>query len=201
MTIGDILWIGVGLSMDAFAVSMSQGLCMDRIRLANVLLIAVFFGVFQALMPLFGFALGSTFSQFVTIGPWIACGLLAIIGGKMIFDGVRNKSDSGEMSLADIGKLFLLAIATSIDAFAVGISFSMQEEIVWFLGGISIFLAVGLIGVTTFLISVFGVFLGHRVGLKYRRIATIFGGAILVLIGIKIVLESYGVFGSVFSSK
>ena len=84
MTIGDILWIGVGLSMDAFAVSMSQGLCMDRIRLANVLLIAVFFGVFQALMPLFGFALGSTFSQFVTIGPWIACGLLAIIGGKMI---------------------------------------------------------------------------------------------------------------------
>ena len=199
MTITDIFLIGVGLSMDAFAVSMCQGLCMDKVRLNKALLIALFFGGFQALMPLIGYALGSTFSRLITIGPWIACGLLAIIGGKMILDGIRNQSESEELSLAGIGKLTLLAIATSIDAFAVGVSFSMQDSVVWFTGGTSIFLAVALIGCTTFVLSVVGIVLGNRFGLKYRRIATIAGGVILVLIGIKIVLESYGLLGSLFS--
>lgn len=199
MTITDILLIGVGLSMDAFAVSMCQGVCMNRIRFPQAMLIAVFFGGFQALMPFLGFALGSTFAQFITIGPWIACGLLVILGGKMLFDGIRNERSDDDKVLAGIGKLFLLAVATSIDAFAVGVSFSMQGTVVWLSGGTSIFLAVSLIGVTTLLLSLVGVYLGNRVGLRFRRPATILGGVILVLIGIKIVLESYGVWNALFS--
>ncbi len=201
MSVFDILGIGVGLSMDAFAVSMGQGLCMDRVRLSRALLIAGFFGLFQALMPLLGFALGSTFARLITIGPWIACGLLAILGGKMIYDGIRDKADSDDLNLANLGKLLLLAVATSIDAFAVGISFSMQKEIVWLFGGTSIFLAVGLIGCTTFVLSLIGIVLGHRFGMKYRRAATIFGGAILVLIGIKILLEAYGLLPPLLSCQ
>jgi len=199
MTVSDILLIGVGLSMDAFAVSLSQGLCMERISIGRALLIAVLFGGFQALMPFLGFALGSTFARLVTIGPWIACGLLLIIGGKMLLDGIRDKAEAEDMSLANIGKLFLLAIATSIDAFAVGVSFSMQNTIVWLTGGTSIFFAIALIGCTTFVISLIGVVLGNRVGMKYKRGATIGGGVILFLIGIKIVLESYGIWPSLFS--
>ena len=199
MTVSDILLIGVGLSMDAFAVSLSQGLCMERVSIGRALLIAVFFGGFQALMPFLGFALGSTFARLVTIGPWIACGLLLIIGGKMLLDGIRDKAEAEDMSLANIGKLFLLAIATSIDAFAVGVSFSMQDTIVWLTGGTSIFFAIALIGCTTFIISLIGVVLGNRVGMKYKRGATIGGGIILILIGIKIVLESYGIWTALFS--
>ena len=198
MTVTDILLIGIGLSMDAFAVSMCQGLCMDRVQLGRALLIGAFFGGFQALMPLLGFALGSTFSHFITIGPWIACGLLAIIGGKMIYDGIRGEAETEDMTLANVGKLTLLAVATSIDAFAVGVSFSMQDTIVWLTGGTSIFLAIALIGGTTFVLSLIGVVLGNRAGLKYRRPATIIGGVILVLIGVKIVLESYGILESLF---
>ena len=187
--------------MDAFAVSMCQGVCMDRVQFGRAILIATFFGGFQALMPFLGFALGSTFSRLVTIGPWIACGLLIILGGKMIYDGIRNELSEDDRKLAGVAKLFMLAIATSIDAFAVGVSFSMQSTVVWLTGGTSIFLAVSLIGMTTLLLSLIGVILGNRVGLRYRRGATIFGGAILILIGIKIVLESYGVLQALFSCK
>ena len=162
MSVFDILGIGVGLSMDAFAVSMGQGLCMDRVRLSRALLIAGFFG---------------------------------------FYDGIRDKADSDDLNLANLGKLLLLAVATSIDAFAVGISFSMQKEIVWLFGGTSIFLAVGLIGCTTFVLSLIGIVLGHRFGMKYRRAATIFGGAILVLIGIKILLEAYGLLPPLLSCQ
>lgn len=192
MTFSDVFFIGVGLSMDAFAVSMCQGLSMSKLRFGAALRVALFFGIFQAVMPLLGFALGSTFASWITIGPWIAFGLLIVIGGKMLIDGIRNKQDEPTSEAATIGKLIMLAVATSIDAFAVGVSFSMQEGIVWLRGGLSIFLAVSLIGAVTFALSLIGVCLGHRFGLKYHRTATLFGGIVLILIGVKIILESLG---------
>ena len=189
MIFTDILIIGVGLSMDAFAVSMCQGVSMKKLNIRRAMLIALFFGGFQALMPLLGFSLGSTFASAITVGPWIACALLLIIGGKMLYDGIRDKDDEPS-DFGTIGRLLILAVATSIDAFAVGVSFSMQEDIVWFYGGISIFLAVLTIGLTTFVLSLCGVWIGNRFGLRYHRIATIFGGIVLILIGIKILLES-----------
>ena len=189
MIFTDILIIGVGLSMDAFAVSMCQGVSMKKLNIRRAMLIALFFGGFQALMPLLGFSLGSTFASAITIGPWIACALLLIIGGKMLYDGIRDKDDEPS-DFGTIGRLLILAVATSIDAFAVGVSFSMQEDIVWFYGGISIFLAVLTIGLTTFVLSLCGVWIGNRFGLRYHRTATIFGAVVLILIGIKILLES-----------
>ena len=184
MSFTDILLIGVGLSMDAFAVSMCQGVSMKKLDLRRAALIALFFGGFQALMPLLGFALGSTFASAVTIGPWIAAALLLVLGVKMLIEGIRNKEDSPSEA-GTIGRLFVLAIATSIDAFAVGVSFSMQEGIVWLTGGTSIFLAVSMIGVTTFVLSLIGVW--------YHRAATIFGGIVLILIGVKVLLEALGI--------
>ena len=192
MSFTDILLIGVGLSMDAFAVSMCQGISMQKLDLRRAALIALFFGGFQALMPLLGFALGSTFASAITIGPWIACALLLFLGIKMLIDGIRDKDDKPS-DFGTIGKLFVLAVATSIDAFAVGVSFSMQEGIVWFGSGTSIFLAIGLIGFTTFVLSLIGVWIGNRFGLKYHRAAMIFGGIILISIGIKILLEALGI--------
>ena len=192
MSFTDILMIGVGLSMDAFAVSMCQGVSMKKLDLRRAALIALFFGGFQALMPLIGFALGSTFASAVTIGPWIAAALLLIIGGKMLIEGIRNKEE-GPSDAGTICRLFVLAVATSIDAFAVGVSFSMQEGIVWLNGGTSIFLAISVIGLTTFVLSLIGVWIGNRFGLKYHRTATIFGGVVLILIGIKILLEAFGI--------
>ncbi len=192
MSFTDILMIGVGLSMDAFAVSMCQGVSMKKLNFRHALLVALFFGGFQALMPLLGFSLGSTFASAITIGPWIAFGLLLILGGKMVVDGVRDKGDEPS-DVGTVGKLFLLAIATSIDAFAVGVSFSLQEGIVWLHGGTSIFAAVLAIGLTTFLLSLIGVWIGNRFGLRYHRAATIFGGIVLIAIGVKILLEALGV--------
>ena len=192
MTFSDIFFIGVGLSMDAFAVSMCQGLSMSKLRFVAALRVALFFGGFQALMPLLGFALGSTFASWITIGPWIAFVLLLLIGGKMLFDGISNKQEEPTSAAATIGKLTMLAVATSIDAFAVGVSFSMQDGIVWLHGGFSIFAAIALIGSVTFILSLLGVWLGHQFGLKYHRSATLLGGIVLILIGVKIILESYG---------
>ena len=192
MSFTDILLIGVGLSMDAFAVSMCQGVSMKKLDLRRTALIALFFGGFQALMPLLGFALGSTFATAVTIGPWIAAALLLILGGKMLIEGIRDENNEPS-DAGTIGRLFVLAIATSIDAFAVGVSFSMQEGVVWLTGGTSIFLAVSVIGVTTFVLSLIGVWIGNRFGLKYHRAATIFGGIVLILIGVKVLLEALGI--------
>lgn len=192
MDFSDILLIGVGLSMDAFAISMCQGVTMKRLNIRRAMLIALFFGGFQALMPLIGFALGSTFASAVTIGPWIASGLLLILGVKMLIDGIRDKGEE-PTEFGTIGKLLLLAIATSIDAFAVGVTFSMQGTIVWLTDGTSIFLAVLLIGATTFALSLVGVWIGNRFGLRYHRAATIFGGVVLILIGVKVMLEALGV--------
>ena len=190
MTLLEIFLVGIGLSMDAFAVSICKGLAMPTINRKQTLLIAAYFGVFQALMPLTGWLLGSQFARHVTkMAPWIAFVLLAWIGGNMIRESLSKKEEDEEVEPAELRhkELFMLAIATSIDALAVGVSFSMVEL------AIPIGAAAALIGCTTFAISVGGVFVGHIFGARYKNRAEFVGGAILILIGVKILLEHFGV--------
>lgn len=183
MNFVDFLLLGIGLSMDAFAVSVCKGLKMPKINLKQTLVISLFFGGFQALMPLIGWFLGSKFSDSIQkIDHWIAFLLLAFIGGKMIFEAFHeNKSEEEETAEFDIKELFLMAVATSIDALAVGIVFAMQKADIF--GGITV------IGLTTFLISGIGVFIGHKFGERYKTRAETVGGVILILIGLKILIE------------
>lgn len=190
MTLLEILLVGIGLSMDAFAVAICKGLAMPKINRKQTLLIAAYFGVFQALMPLAGWLLGSQFARHVTkMAPWIAFVLLAWIGGNMIRESLSKKEEDEEPEAAELRhkELLMLAVATSIDALAVGVSFSMVEL------AIPIGAAAALIGCTTFAISVGGVFVGHIFGAKYKSRAEFVGGAILILIGAKILLEHFGV--------
>ena len=190
MTLLEIFLVAIGLSMDAFAVAICKGLAMPTINRKQTLLIAAYFGVFQALMPLTGWLLGSQFARHVTkMAPWIAFVLLAWIGGNMIRESLSKKEEDEEVEPAELRhkELFMLAIATSIDALAVGVSFSMVEL------AIPIGAAAALIGCTTFAISVGGVFVGHIFGAKYKNRAEFVGGAILILIGVKILLEHFGV--------
>ena len=190
MTLLEIFLVGIGLSMDAFAVAICKGLAMPTINRKQTLLIAAYFGVFQALMPLTGWLLGSQFARHVTkMAPWIAFVLLAWIGGNMIRESLSKKEKDEEVEPAELRhkELFMLAIATSIDALAVGVSFSMVEL------AIPIGAAAALIGCTTFAISVGGVFVGHIFGARYKNRAEFVGGAILILIGVKILLEHFGV--------
>ena len=191
MTLTEIFLIGIGLSMDAFAVAICKGLAMQKVSVRHTLLIALYFGVFQAIMPLTGWVLGSQFARYVTkFAPWIAFILLALIGGNMIRESLSKDEEEdekdGEFSISH-KDLLLLAIATSIDALAVGVSFSMVNL------AISVGLAVVLIGCTTFVISLAGVFIGNVFGAKYKNRAEFVGGAILILIGLKILLEHFGV--------
>ncbi len=193
MTLLEIFLIGIGLSMDAFAVAVCKGLAMpDKVHTKGAFLIALYFGVFQAVMPTLGWLLGSQFAHYVTkLAPWIAFALLAWIGGNMIRESrAEEKEEDGEAP--DNGQvkhreLFVLALATSIDALAVGITFSMVEL------AVSVGLAVTLIGCTTFLISLGGVYVGNVFGARYKSKAEFVGGAILILIGVKILLEHFGV--------
>lgn len=190
MTLLEIFLVGISLSMDAFAVAICKGLAMPTINRKQTLLIAAYFGVFQALMPLTGWLLGSQFARHVTkMAPWIAFVLLAWIGGNMIRESLSKKEEDEEVEPAELRhkELFMLAIATSIDALAVGVSFSMVEL------AIPIGAAAALIGCTTFAISVGGVFVGHIFGARYKNRAEFVGGAILILIGVKILLEHFGV--------
>ena len=190
MTLLEIFLVGIGLSMDAFAVAICKGLAMPTINRKQTLLIAAYFGVFQALMPLTGWLLGSQFARHVTkMAPWIAFVLLAWIGGNMIRESLSKKEKDEEVEPAELRhkELCMLAIATSIDALAVGVSFSMVEL------AIPIGAAAALIGCTTFAISVGGVFVGHIFGARYKNRAEFVGGAILILIGVKILLEHFGV--------
>lgn len=190
MTLLEIFLVGIGLSMDAFAVAICKGLAMPTINRKQTLLIAAYFGVFQALMPLTGWLLGSQFARHVTkMAPWIAFVLLAWIGGNMIRESLSKKEEDEAVEPAELRhkELFMLAIATSIDALAVGVSFSMVEL------AIPIGAAAALIGCTTFAISVGGVFVGHIFGARYKNRAEFVGGAILILIGVKILLEHFGV--------
>lgn len=186
-----LLLMGIGLAMDAFAVSICKGLAMRKVNKKQCFVIALFFGGFQALMPAIGWLLGSRFEQYiVNVDHWIAFILLGWIGGKMIWDAVREKEgpDIVEQMDAplDIRELLVMAVATSIDALAVGITFAFL--------GTPILEASLIIGVTTFVICVIGVYVGNFFGSKYKRKASIAGGIILVLLGIKILLEHLEVF-------
>lgn len=190
MTLVEIFLVGVGLSMDAFAVAICKGLAMPRVDRKRTLLIGLYFGVFQAVMPLTGWLLGSQFARRVTkMAPWIAFVLLAWIGGSMIRESLSKKEKEEKAEPAELRhrELLMLAIATSIDALAVGVSFSMVELTV------PIYAAAALIGCTTFAISVAGVFVGNLFGARYKNRAEFVGGAILILIGLKILLEHFGV--------
>lgn len=187
----ELLFLSVGLAMDAFAVSICKGLNMTKINYRNAGIIALFFGVFQAGMPLIGYALGTRFAKYIeSFDHWVAFGLLAFIGGQMIYEAVKGEEDDEDSDddgdSLDIKQLFILAIATSIDALAVGITFALLD-------GMSIWFSVAMIGVVTFIISFFGVIIGNRFGNKYERKAELAGGVILVLIGLKILLEHMGI--------
>ena len=185
MEIYEILLIGIGLAMDAFAVSICKGLSMKKMNWKNAVIIALYFGVFQALMPLIGYFLGMTFESIVTtFDHWVAFALLTLIGGGMIkesFDSVDEKKNDR----VDFKTMVVLAIATSIDALAVGITFAFFD--------VNIVLAVSIIGIITFIISVLGVKIGNRFGDKYQNKAQLMGGIILVLLGFKILLEHLGI--------
>ena len=184
--------MGVSLAMDAFAVSVCKGLAMRKVNKKQCLVIALFFGGFQALMPFLGWLLGTRFEGYITsIDHWIAFILLGFIGGKMVVEAIRDKGEEPEITEIDppldIKELFVLAVATSIDALAVGITFAFLE--------IPIVEAMLIIGITTFVISVAGVYIGNFFGNKYKSKAELVGGIILILIGLKILLEHLGILG------
>lgn len=187
----EIFLVGVGLSMDAFAASICQGLSMKKLSVKSMLIIGLFFGGFQALMPTVGFLLGTQFESYiVSIDHWVAFVLLSFIGGKMLFDVIKGEDDelNGEKEYnLDIKNIAVLAVATSIDALAVGISMAFLS--------VDIISAASMIGITTFVISSAGVVIGHKFGTKYKDKATIAGGVILILIGVKILLEHLGIIG------
>ena len=189
MNIIELFLIAVGLSMDAFAVSVCKGLAMKRCTWGKAGIVGLYFGAFQALMPLIGFFLGVQFKDVITsVDHWIAFILLAFIGGKMLWEAFTEDEDGGDGKDAekiDLGEYLILAIATSIDALAVGISFAALS--------VDIVPAVSLIGVTTFIFSVAGVAIGHTFGARYEKPATIVGGVVLILIGLKILLEHLGI--------
>ncbi len=185
MGICELFLIGAGLSMDAFAASVCKGLAMKKVSCKKTLVIAGFFGGFQAIMPSVGYFLGVGFEKYITrFDHWIAFGLLSFIGGKMIFDVIFHGNDEEKISDGNtpfLKEVFILALATSIDALAVGISLAFLK--------INIALAASVIGITTFSISAGGVFIGNKFGKKYRNKASIAGGIILIAIGIKILVE------------
>ncbi len=184
MGIIELLLIGVGLSMDAFAVSLCKGLKMKKLNIGQGVIIALFFGGFQALMPAIGWFLGTRFEHLInSFDHWIAFVLLAFIGGKMIYEALTEKDDDSETESGklDIKELFIMAVATSIDALAVGITFAFLQ--------VNIGFAAALIGCTTFTISLGGVVIGNFFGAKYKSKAELAGGIILVAIGVKILIE------------
>ena len=186
MSILDLFILAVGLSMDAFAVSVCKGLSLGKIKPKHMCIAGAWFGGFQALMPLIGYFLGSFFAEMIEkYDHWVAFVLLAIIGGNMIKEsfGKDEKVDSS----MDVKSMLLLAIATSIDALAVGVTFAFLQ--------VQIVPAVSFIGVITFIFSAVGVKIGSLFGTKYKSKAELFGGIVLVLIGIKILLEGMGVLG------
>ena len=191
MGFGELFLLGLGVSMDAFAVSICKGLSVKKARLREMATCGAWFGGFQALMPLLGFFLGALFYNAISaFDHWIAFGLLALIGGNMLKEAFEKKDCCCEDQDADMGfkTMFVMAIATSIDALAVGISLAMA-------GNVNIWLAVGCIGVITFLMSGIGVKIGNVFGARFEKKAEAIGGIILILLGLKILLEHLGVIG------
>jgi len=178
---------GFGLAMDAFAVAICKGLSMKQINYRHSLVIALFFGVFQAAMPIAGYFLGSTFKDYITgVDHWVAFALLGYIGGKMIWESLHSP-DGGEACCEccalDLKELFMLALATSIDALAIGITFSFDKTI-------NIYLDSTVIGITTFIIALAGVVIGNKFGSRYKKKAEICGGIILIILGVRILVSA-----------
>ena len=188
MSFTKLFLIAVGLSMDAFAVAMCKGLNMKKLNYRHGAVIALFFGLFQGGMPLLGWAVGISFEKYVVrVDHWIAFVLLAFIGGKMIFEALKGEEEEccGDGDKLDLKDLVVMAVATSIDALAVGISFAFLK--------IEIIPAVSLIGVTTFILSFIGVIIGNNFGTRFKEKAELLGGVILIFIGLKILLEHLGI--------
>lgn len=182
MSLVEILLIAVGLSMDAFAVSVGKGLGMRRIDYRTSFALAISFGAFQALMPVLGWFLASSFAGYIkSVDHWIAFLLLAFVGGKMLLDAIRGEQEDVGDATVGFGELMMLSIATSIDALAIGITFAALD--------VAPMPAVVIIGVTTFALSLAGVVIGNRFGAAYERPAGFVGGIILVGIGVKVLVE------------
>lgn len=181
MSLLELFIIAVGLSMDAFAVSICKGLSMCRMSWKNAVIVGLYFGGFQGLMPLLGYVLGSQFKDAITsIDHWIAFILLSVIGINMIREALNSEEEGCDASL-DMKHMLVLAVATSIDALAVGVTFAFLQ--------VSIVPAVSFIGVTTFALSIVGVKVGNVFGCRYKSKAEFAGGTILVLMGGKILVE------------
>ena len=184
MGIGELILLAVALSMDAFAVSICKGLALRRVTVKEMAIVGLWFGGFQALMPLLGYLLGSQFREYiVAVDHWIAFALLGIIGFNMIKES-REEEESADASLG-FKSMLAMAVATSIDALAVGITFSFLR--------VNILFAVSVIGVCTFCLSCAGVKIGNIFGTRYKSKAELAGGIVLILIGVKILLEHLGV--------
>lgn len=186
----ELFLLGVGLSMDAFAVSVCKGLGMRKLNKKQALIIGLYFGGFQALMPFVGWLLGSQFQKYITsIDHWIAFILLGFIGGKMMIEAVREWNEEEVVDVMDAPidhkNMLVLAVATNIDALAVGITFAFL--------GTPIVEAITIIGITTMVISIAGVVVGNFFGSRYKSKAEFIGGLILVLLGLKILLEHLGI--------
>ena len=183
----ELFLIAVGLSMDAFAVSVCKGLAMPKCTFKKAAIVGLWFGGFQALMPAIGYFLGAQFQETIaSIDHWIAFVLLALIGGNMIHEALDNDEEEADASL-DVKTMFILAVATSIDALAIGITFAFLK--------VNIIPAVCFIGIVTFIISFAGVKIGNVFGARYKNKAEIVGGVILILLGLKILLEHLGFLG------
>lgn len=184
----ELFLLAVGLSMDAFAVSICKGLATPTLRPKHMLVVGLWFGGFQALMPLAGYFLGAAFQKYITaVDHWVAFVLLVLIGGNMIRESFSPESEAADCSLS-VKVMAPMAVATSIDALAVGVTFALLPDV-------RIGSAVTLIGVTTFALSALGVKVGNVFGNRYQAKAEFLGGAILVLLGLKILLEHLGVIG------
>lgn len=184
MSFVELLLIAISLSMDAFAVSVGKGLGMKKIKIKDAVIIGIWFGGFQGLMPVVGYLLGVQFQDKITaIDHWIAFVLLALIGANMIREALSQEEEQSDASIG-MKSMFILAVATSIDALAVGITFAFLQ--------VSIVPAVVTIGITTFILSLIGVKVGNLFGIRYKAKAEIAGGTILILLGLKILLEHLG---------
>lgn len=187
MSFPTLFLIALGVSADAFAVSLGKGLQMRRLRVGDAMPLALTFGVFQAVMPVVGWLLGTGLSDHVTeIDHWIAFALLSLIGAKMIWEALHpGAAGAGTDDGIPVCELLVLGLATSIDALAVGISFAFLD--------VDLVGAVVLIGVTTFVLSLAGVLVGHRAGVRFRGPAEVVGGLVLIGIGVRVLLDHLGV--------
>lgn len=182
MNIAELFLLSVGLAMDAFSASVCEGVRMKKINRMGAVLTALFFGIFQAGMPLIGYFLGSRFSEITTAyDHWIAFVLLGVIGGKMLWEAFHPETENEKAYTFNLKEIIVLSVATSIDALAVGIVFSAQKT--------NILFSVSAIGIVTFLLSLAGVVIGNRFGEKYGNKAEVAGGIVLIFIGVKLLLQ------------